>query len=232
MTRAEVLETLELDRAEFPASVFFEAFIEMDPHKVLGVQPGASADEIKTAYRAAATKYHPDAGGDAWVFQQVQEAYATLTKAPKAEPTSPPEKKSPQPANPQAKPATPPPSSQKAVRREKPADWFDTITQKQLPLQNETSYFILANVLDIVLTNMLLRNEAIEANPFAAYFLERWGFAGMIVFKMCLVAFICVLAQFIAVRSLRKAKFVLWAGIVIVGLVVIYSAVLFYGQTR
>lgn len=108
---------------------------------------------------------------------------------------------------------------------------LQALLQRNLPLQNATTYFILANVLDIVLTNLLLRNDAIEANPFASYVLHRWGFNGMIAFKMLLVAFICVLAQIIALRNLRYAQFVLIAGIVIVGGVVAYSAMLFYQIT-
>ncbi len=33
---------------------------EEDPYKILGVEPGASPDEIKAAYRRAVAKYHPD----------------------------------------------------------------------------------------------------------------------------------------------------------------------------
>lgn len=50
----------------------------MDPHKILGVEPHASQDEIRTAYRRQALKYHPDRGGDAWAFQQIQDAYDEL----------------------------------------------------------------------------------------------------------------------------------------------------------
>jgi len=32
----------------------------MDPHTLLEVSPHASPDEIKTAYKRAVTRYHPD----------------------------------------------------------------------------------------------------------------------------------------------------------------------------
>jgi curved DNA-binding protein len=51
----------------------------MDYYQTLGVNRGASADEIKRAYRGLAMKHHPDRGGDANTFKQVQEAYATLS---------------------------------------------------------------------------------------------------------------------------------------------------------
>ena len=31
-----------------------------DPYKILGVSPTATDDEVKSAYRALARKYHPD----------------------------------------------------------------------------------------------------------------------------------------------------------------------------
>lgn len=51
----------------------------MDHYSTLGVKKGASADEIKKAYRTLAMKHHPDRGGDQAQFQKIQEAYATLS---------------------------------------------------------------------------------------------------------------------------------------------------------
>lgn len=51
----------------------------MNPHEILGVREGASLDEIKAAYREQARRHHPDMGGDAWVFRQIEWAYSVLT---------------------------------------------------------------------------------------------------------------------------------------------------------
>ncbi len=100
--------------------------------------------------------------------------------------------------------------------------------KKNLPLQSETCFFILLSVLDIVWTNILMRQGAMEANPIAAYFFYRWNFSGLIGFKMALVAVICVIAQVIARRNLAAARGVMCAGITIVGAVVVYSAWLYW----
>ena len=56
----------------------------MDPYKVLGVEPGASAEEIKRAYRSMAKKYHPDLNpGDEYAAEKMNDinvAYDILTK--------------------------------------------------------------------------------------------------------------------------------------------------------
>ncbi|HEV8489326.1 MAG TPA: J domain-containing protein [Candidatus Limnocylindrales bacterium] len=52
----------------------------VDPHRVLGLAPGASAAEIKRAYRRLAKAFHPDAAGEAAIprFLAIQAAYDQL----------------------------------------------------------------------------------------------------------------------------------------------------------
>lgn len=54
-----------------------------DPYDVLGIEPGATLDEVKRAYRALAKELHPDASPDDTVaanrFREVTEAYDLLS---------------------------------------------------------------------------------------------------------------------------------------------------------
>lgn len=48
-------------------------------YEVLGVSPTATQDEIKTAYRKLALKHHPDKGGDADKFKEINAANEVLS---------------------------------------------------------------------------------------------------------------------------------------------------------
>jgi curved DNA-binding protein len=50
-----------------------------DYYSILGVPRTATDDEIKQAYRRLASQHHPDKGGDTQRFQEIQQAYATLS---------------------------------------------------------------------------------------------------------------------------------------------------------
>jgi molecular chaperone DnaJ len=49
-----------------------------DYYNILGVAKGASADEIKTAFRKKAHQHHPDKGGDEAKFKELNEAYQVI----------------------------------------------------------------------------------------------------------------------------------------------------------
>lgn len=58
----------------------------MNYYKILGINEGASEDEIKKAFRKLAHKYHPDkTGGDEKKFKEIAEAYSVLSDKKKRE---------------------------------------------------------------------------------------------------------------------------------------------------
>jgi hypothetical protein len=59
--------------------------LSLDPHTVLGVPRGASAEQLRDAYHQKSKKYHPDLGGDDWAFRIVVRAYEILSHAAPAE---------------------------------------------------------------------------------------------------------------------------------------------------
>lgn len=106
---------------------------------------------------------------------------------------------------------------------------FVWMFRKHLSLESETAWFVLVSALDIWMTYILLSttDNIVEGNPIAAFFINRWGPAGMVKFKFALVAFVVIAAQIIAQKKPTTARAILIFGTIVVGFVVIYSAVLF-----
>ena len=66
-----------------------------DPYKILGVPPTATDDEVKSAYRALAKKYHPDNYAGSPVadladekMKEINQAYDTIMAQRKGRSTS------------------------------------------------------------------------------------------------------------------------------------------------
>ncbi len=55
----------------------------IDFYEVLGIERGASIDEIRQAYLRLAKEHHPDKGGNAEKFRLIRMAYETLSDARK-----------------------------------------------------------------------------------------------------------------------------------------------------
>lgn len=103
----------------------------------------------------------------------------------------------------------------------------------QLPLETETTQFILVNVLDFFMTYWLLMSGGFrESNPVAAYFLHSWGpVKGMLLYKLSLVTTVCLIAQIVATQRLETARWLLRFGTLVTACVVIYGVTLFVRQT-
>jgi hypothetical protein len=118
----------------------------------------------------------------------------------------------------------PRPSPRKNDHAKKPTSFF----RGQLPLENETVWFILVSALDVFMTYVLIRQPHFtEGNPIAAFFLNHWGVKGMVYFKFFMVAFITLITQIIARTRVDIAARILQFATVVVAGVVIYSLTLY-----
>ncbi|QDV71255.1 hypothetical protein Poly24_49900 [Rosistilla carotiformis] len=197
--------------------------------QILGVPETASLATIEAAFLKKQEEYRADPGSDPWDFQDVQQAFRTLRESHRKGVHTRTGTSKTRAAK-EVSPPAPVPLPKQKITNSKPVEMPKHLVWqtffRELPLQNETSVFVLVNVLDIFMTWGLLKVGGIETNPIANYFLQRWGFDGMIALKMLSVAFVVVLVQQIATRDLTKAKRLLIAGTAIVFTVVVYSGVL------
>ncbi len=113
------------------------------------------------------------------------------------------------------------------------------IFRRPLPLEQETTVFILVSALDVFMTYLLFRYCAasetryeVETNPIAALFYHGRNMRGMVYFKFGLVAFVTVITQIIARERVELARKVLNLGTLIVSGVVIYTLVLLLRNTN
>ncbi len=54
---------------------------EQEAYKVLGLNPGASADDIREAHLNLMKKFHPDQAGSDWLAQKINAAKELLLKS-------------------------------------------------------------------------------------------------------------------------------------------------------
>ena len=80
------------------------ALARPDPYTVLGVPPGVSDEELRAAYRRLVQLHHPDHNHgsveSARRFEEVQDAYAAITRERRRHPTPPHSAPPPPPSSP------------------------------------------------------------------------------------------------------------------------------------
>jgi len=104
------------------------------------------------------------------------------------------------------------------------------------PMEHETSLFLLVSFLDFLMTYWVLFPRESgprfgESNAIANWFLEGWGMRGLLAFKVALCVFVVLATQAIFHRRPRTAKAVLWLGVVVTSVTVIYSGALYLRHT-
>lgn len=96
------------------------------------------------------------------------------------------------------------------------------------PLETEVCWWFLASTLDFLMTYMLLlRPGFAESNPIALRFYHDWGFKGLLGFKLAMTLFVILICHIISKTRLDLARRVLHVGTFIVGVVVVYSAMMY-----
>jgi hypothetical protein len=108
--------------------------------------------------------------------------------------------------------------------------WY-TLFRLSLPLQRESALFVIVNVLDVMMTYLMLsdvpepegRAMFYESNPVARWFFVGWGLSGIVIFKFTMVAVVAVIAQIVALRQLQVGRRLLEFGTLVVSVVVLYS---------
>ena len=110
------------------------------------------------------------------------------------------------------------------------SQFWDDLIRRKLPLETETSWWLLVSVLDFVMTYLLLAHPEthfVESNPIAVFFFHGWGMKGLLGFKLFMATFVVIVCQIIATKKPKVARRVLQLGTLVVGLVVVYSVLLY-----
>ncbi len=119
-----------------------------------------------------------------------------------------------------------------------PNSVWNVLFRLPVPLQRQSSLFLIVSVLDVMMTYILLADVGgvtgpsvfYESNPVARYFLEGWGVRGIVYFKFAMVAVVEAIAHVVAIKNVAIGRRLLEFGTLVVSIVVIYSMLLLIAQ--
>ncbi len=104
-----------------------------------------------------------------------------------------------------------------------PPKWKWTV-----PVRHPNLYLwlLFVAVLDVIFTRVVLFFGGKEINPVADFVIDNWGRFGMALFKMAITAFVIVVCEFIATRSIRISRRLALASILISAVPVVWSCII------
>lgn len=80
---------------------------------------------------------------------------------------------------------------------------------------NQYVWFVFLSTMDVLMTFVVLWFGGSEANTLANWVLQKWGFAGMTIFKFVLVTFVISLCEVVGRRDPGAGRLLIRAGLVL-----------------
>ncbi len=100
------------------------------------------------------------------------------------------------------------------------------LQRRSSALKDEHSAFFFFNVLDALLTIVVLLFGGGEANPFARWIIEHYGIYAFLIIKFILVGFASLTCEVLHYLHTTAARLVLWLGILLYFSVVLWECLL------
>ena len=152
-----------------------------------------------------------------------------MTDATPQPPAAPqPEPPPPQQATPEPPPQSPPKPDVDSLFPPRPRKQNVLTLTLQFPL--EYGLFIAVNLLDLLLTMLLINYGGGEANPLAFGAIQWMGKPGLIIFKVLLMLVVIGLCEVIAKRKRLAARLIIWLGILMLAGICTLTSFYLYNQ--
>ena len=100
------------------------------------------------------------------------------------------------------------------------------MSRKHVELAQEYLAFTLLSLFDLFLSGYIFRHNGSEANGPPIAIIARFGLQGLAIYKFIMVAIVVLACEGIATKSVKKARYLIIGGIVVMVGLVIYESIL------